>query len=193
MSGGAWTIASKKCPDESSLLVLCQCLIHIIVSVSNHHFCRSLVTSLVSYSINIYTFVANMTSYFKQMTHIDPSIVCAYDIVAKGKISVAGWNPVIDVEASSRTWIAEATSFLRLPFEMLLFPLEDASASWLRRQLKTMKSALTRLGILIWSQNLYNLSQRGVRHLSSQEVSVTLQHFCEQWSTSSKRNDVEAQ
>lgn len=77
-------------------------------------------------------------------------------MVANGSNSVADWNPRIDADASSRTCIAEATSFPRLLFGILQFPLEDASASWFKKKPTNMKSALRRFGIL-WRLNCETL------------------------------------
>ena len=47
-------------------------------------------------------------------TYIDPSIVCAYDIVVKGNNSVAESESTMETDANSRTLRAEATSVPRL-------------------------------------------------------------------------------
>lgn len=63
------------------------------------------------------------------MTYIDPSIVCAYDIVAKGRNALFDWKLDIDVRAISRTLRAEATSLLAPTLDERLLAVAKFAAS----------------------------------------------------------------
>ena len=59
-------------------------------------------------------YLQSIKQAIKRSTYIDPSIVCAYDIVVKGNSSVTELESTIETDASSRTLRAEATSVPRL-------------------------------------------------------------------------------
>lgn len=87
------------------------------------------------------------------MTYIDPSIVCAYDIVAKGRNVFFDWNLGIDVCAISKTLRAEATSLLApTPGERLLavakFAASREDSKLNREMMASISFAVTNAGYI---------------------------------------------